>query len=223
MENLDPPPSPPNQRWKNGAFLPFARLHPWFGGGWGFAVPFYFVQDCNIGQNKWKTLTPPPPESKMEKWRVFALRAASSLIWGGWGLLFHFILSKIAILDKINGKPWPPPPPQIKDGKMARFCRSRGFILDLGRMGVCCSILFCPRLWFPERPYVFCYSSRLSLQHTSTATKNTLKRSKSKHSTQYLRTNLIIILKTTEWLIYKVLSLYYLHLLPPLAAASLLG
>ena len=33
----------------------------------------------------------------MGKWRVFALRAASSLIWGGGGggLLFHFILSKI--------------------------------------------------------------------------------------------------------------------------------
>ena len=29
---------------------------------------------------------------------------------------------------------------------MARFCPSRGFILDLGGMGVCCSILFCPRL-----------------------------------------------------------------------------
>ena len=26
----------------------------------------------------------------------------------------------------------PTPPPQIKDGKMARFCPSRGFILDLG-------------------------------------------------------------------------------------------
>ena len=41
-----------------------------------------------------------------------------------------------------------PPPPQIKDGKMARFCTSRGFMLDLGGggMGVCCSILFCPRL-----------------------------------------------------------------------------
>ena len=26
-----------------------------------------------------------------------------------------------------------PPPPQIKDGKMARFCPSCGFILDLGR------------------------------------------------------------------------------------------
>ena len=28
-----------------------------------------------------------------------------------------------------------PPPPQIKDGKMARFCPSRGFILDLGEGG----------------------------------------------------------------------------------------
>ena len=29
----------------------------------------------------------------------------------------------------------PPSPPQIKDGKMARFCPSRGFILDLGGGG----------------------------------------------------------------------------------------
>ena len=29
-----------------------------------------------------------------------------------------------------------PPPPQIKDGKMARFCSSRAFILDLGGGGV---------------------------------------------------------------------------------------
>ena len=51
---------------------------------------------CNLGQNKWKTLIPLPPKSRMGKWRVFALRAASSLIWGGDGrLLFHFILSKI--------------------------------------------------------------------------------------------------------------------------------
>ena len=53
---------------------------------------------------------PPPPKSRMGKWRVFALRPPSSLIWGGWGLLFHFILSKIAFLDKINGKPRPPSP-----------------------------------------------------------------------------------------------------------------
>ena len=41
------------------------------------------------------------------------------------------------ILDKINGKPKPPFPLQIKDRKMARFCPSRGCILDLGGMGVC--------------------------------------------------------------------------------------
>ena len=29
----------------------------------------------------------------------------------------------------------PPPSPKIKDGKMARFCPSRGFILDLGAGG----------------------------------------------------------------------------------------
>ena len=35
--------------------------------------------------------------------------------------------------------------------------------------------------------------------------------------------NTNLILKTTEWMIYKVLSLYYLHLFPPLAAVSLQG
>ena len=56
------------------------------------------LRTYNLGQNKWKSLTPPPPKSKMEKWRAFALRAASSLFGGGGGgggLLFHFILSKI--------------------------------------------------------------------------------------------------------------------------------
>ena len=56
----------------------------------------------NLGQNKWKTLTsppppPPPPKWKIRKWLVFALRAASSLIWGagGWGFAAPFYLSKI--------------------------------------------------------------------------------------------------------------------------------
>ena len=70
----------------------------------------------------------------------------------GWGCaagtLEPLTYTRATILDKINGKPRPPPPPtlQIKDGKMARLCSSRAFILDLGGMGVYCSILFCPRL-----------------------------------------------------------------------------
>ena len=41
-----------------------------------------------------ENLDPPsPPKSRMGKWRVFALRAASSLIWGGWGFAvpFYFV------------------------------------------------------------------------------------------------------------------------------------
>ena len=40
-----------------------------------------------------KPRLPLPPKSRMGKWRVFALRAASSLIWGGWGFAvpFYFV------------------------------------------------------------------------------------------------------------------------------------
>ena len=61
-------------------------------------------------------------------------------------------------LGQNKWKTWIPPPPQIKDGKMARFCPSCGFILDLGGggegMGVCCSILFCPRLYLQQECYI---------------------------------------------------------------------
>ena len=48
-----------------------------------------------------------------------------------------------------NLDPPPPLPPQIKDGKMARFCPSRGFMassLIWGGMGVCCSIFFLSKI-----------------------------------------------------------------------------
>ena len=35
-------------------------------------------------------------------------------------------------MPKMENLDLPSPPSQIKDGKMARFCPSRGFILDLG-------------------------------------------------------------------------------------------
>ena len=48
MGNLYPP-TPQNQEWKSGAFwlLRFFILDlVGGGGGWGFAVPFYSVQEC---------------------------------------------------------------------------------------------------------------------------------------------------------------------------------
>ena len=91
-----------------------------------------------------------PPSPQIKDWKMARVCPSRGFILdlggrGDGGLLFRFILSKIAILDKINGKPKPPSPAN-QDGKMARFCPSRGFILDLWEMGVCCSILFCPRL-----------------------------------------------------------------------------
>ena len=41
-----------------------------------------------------ENLDPPlPPKSRMGKWRIFALRAPSSLIWGGWefAVPFYFV------------------------------------------------------------------------------------------------------------------------------------
>ena len=62
-----------------------------------------------------ENLDPPPlpPKSRMGKWRVFALRAASSLIWAGWGFAvpFYFvqdcscvgvILRAAAVVNKTN-------------------------------------------------------------------------------------------------------------------------
>ena len=63
------------------------------------------LENYNLGQNKWKTETPPPPptppppKSRMGKWRVFALRAASCLIWrGAGGLLFHFFCPRLQVI-----------------------------------------------------------------------------------------------------------------------------
>ena len=52
------------------------------------------MQATTLDKINGKTRLPLTPKSKIGRWCVFALCAASSLIWGG-GLLFHFILSKI--------------------------------------------------------------------------------------------------------------------------------
>ena len=100
----------------------------------GTLEPLTYTRATILDKINGKPRPPLPPKSRMEKWPVFALRAASSLIWGGWltrpqssllrrdgGLLFHFILFKIAILDKINGKPRPPSPPPNQGWKNGAF------------------------------------------------------------------------------------------------------
>ena len=104
------------------------KIHVWFDGNINVHRYLAFLELHDLGAGRWSgrrregygcdkavSYTPPPlpPQSKMGKWRVFGLRAASSLIWG------------------------------------------RG-------VGVCCSILFCPRnlnvfeplltpkIWYPK-------------------------------------------------------------------------
>ena len=59
-------------------------------GGGGLIVPFYSVQDCNLGQNEWNISTTPPPHFNDAKMAGFGLRAPSSLLWGGGGLIVPF-------------------------------------------------------------------------------------------------------------------------------------
>ena len=104
MEKLDPFPLPQKSKIRKMRVFALRTASSLILGGLGLVVPFYSVQDCNLGQSKWKIKNRPPhpPKSKMGKWRVFALREALSLIVGGGG----------------GGE----------------------------EMGVCCSILVCPRL-----------------------------------------------------------------------------
>ena len=72
---------------------------------------------------------------------------------------------------------------------------------------------------FPEGPDIKCFVVFLDFHFNSN--KRITGANQNSRLGTYNNTNLI--LKTTEWMIYKVLSLYYLHLFPPLAAVSLLG
>ena len=91
MEHFNHP-SPPISMMLKWRVLVFARLHHCFGGGGGrgLIVPFYSVQDCNLGQNEWNISTTPPPHFNDAKMAGFGLRAPSSLLWGGRGLIVPF-------------------------------------------------------------------------------------------------------------------------------------
>ena len=71
--------------------------------------------------------------------------------------------------------------------------------------------------WFPEGPDIKCFVIFLDFHFNSN--KRITGANQNNRLGTYNNTNLI--LKTTEWMIYKVLPLYYLHLFPLLAAVSL--
>ena len=73
--------------------------------------------------------------------------------------------------------------------------------------------------WFPEGPDIKCFVIFLDF-HFNNNKRITWANPNSRLGT-YSNTNLI--LETTELMIYKVPSLYYLHHFPPLAADFLLG
>ena len=70
--------------------------------------------------------------------------------------------------------------------------------------------------WFPEGPNIKCFAIFLDFHFNSN--KRITGANQNSRLGTYNNTNLI--LKTTEWMIYKVLSLYYQRLFPSLAAVS---
>ena len=62
--------------------------------GWGCAAgnlePLTYTRATILDKINGKPRPPLPPKSRMGKWRVFALRVPSSLIWGGWGFAVPF-------------------------------------------------------------------------------------------------------------------------------------
>ena len=90
MEHLDHPSPPISMMPKWRVFVP-SRLHHCCGGGRGLIVPFYSVQDCNLGQNKWNIWTTPPPHFNDAKMARFCSFAPSSLLWGGKGVNCSFL------------------------------------------------------------------------------------------------------------------------------------
>ena len=91
-----PPPPPIQIKGKKWLILAFARLHPWFrggrAGGWGFAVTFSSVQDCNLGSwtKLMENLAPPPSQNHGWKNGISWLRRGFILDFGGIGVCCSF-------------------------------------------------------------------------------------------------------------------------------------
>ena len=98
MEQQTPIPSKSRMKPHEGQKRAIFPSLIWGGGEGGTRFSIYFVQDCNLGQNKMEQQTPIPPKSRMKPHEGQKRAIFPSLIWrgrGGGGLGFLFILSKI--------------------------------------------------------------------------------------------------------------------------------
>ena len=71
------------RKWR---VLAFARLHPWFRGGWGFALPFLFCPRLLVSLHKsvtWFYCAPSPPYLENEKTLGTRLWCGDALAVGG--------------------------------------------------------------------------------------------------------------------------------------------
>ena len=86
-------PHPPKSRMKprEGQKRAIFPSLIWGEVGSGFSI--YFVQDCNLGQNKMEQQTPHPPKSRMKPREGQKRAIFPSLIWGegGSGFSIYFV------------------------------------------------------------------------------------------------------------------------------------
>ena len=67
MEQQTPIPPPPKSRMKAREEQKRAIFPSLIWGGGGSRFSIYFVQECNLGQNKMEQQTPSPPNQRMSK------------------------------------------------------------------------------------------------------------------------------------------------------------
>ena len=68
MEKLDPFPLPQKSKIRKMRVFALRTASSLILGGLGLVVPFYSVQDCNLGQSKWKIQNRPLPNPQNQRW-----------------------------------------------------------------------------------------------------------------------------------------------------------
>ena len=169
MGNLYPPPPPQSPQMKDGKMARFGfcaplSLNPGLGGGggWGFAVPFYSVQDCNknvqdcnLGQNRWEICTPIHPHQGWENGAFWLLRGfILDFFFGGGGGGIVGFLCYSATLFHVNVTPCTSSNHILGASCFGLVCRVRPLLLSL-QFCLYCKNTFKLRGIFTQIPSLF--------------------------------------------------------------------